>query len=1243
MIKAARSAEHIPPEQVARADSTKSNATIIRKESSSSLQIPGMLRRSNSESNKTKSFDSIKEDNSKKVVTFSQVVDQMACSFSDSSSLSDLSSCTEDFKHSVSAHVPRRTNRKLMRSNRVNKRARQAAAGGYFGHSPRGGGVGNGTSGSEADVNCESSMESIESTNANLTLHPLSALNKDPAHSKKLQKISSSDSLMSMIKSLAVNRKSASTPSSPQLSQDGDAASISSGFPTPLTTPDTPCGKTAIFSPRGQTAKDHHAIQKHRRISGDSTSSSPSMSPTRASSQIMVEVLDPLNPKQPGETRTVSSSGQASTGEGPASNTPTITLEVPNFNFGKCLSPIKELPSPIPTPIPSPLPHSRGRLGSIQSGQHHGAQAGLDEISTSSSSSSGKSTSTSSVASAKSKAVKALSARRSSFTAFCKKAAGAGKHRRTSLAKISLSRSDDIDDDNCIPMKELVKKDESGCDYNEISIAVPTFAVPPRPTIKSVISRPIPMITLTEPDSDMDFDDEDEELINVMNNCMDGDVPSIAVSPPSPRPGRHEMITAFNLPSDTSGDDSFESDEPVRPVISVIVSPVKAKKASTEIKKNSSNGSCKARPPPLTIVNSNYGSEGSDETGQQSLKQDTLSKPEPTSVQAPSGKTAVATIVSASGVTSLASSSIGVPRPIELREGRSISPNVENMNNSNLVRSAKLVKQNNILEGRNALLKQSENVTEEVIQVTIKKDNGGGGGNKIEDMDFLSPPGTKFDSTPRSRSQSVEIPEYQMLSALQKNNPAERKLSLTKPTIQIPPAPMMAINVMVQPPTPTASNNTSSLAAWESERDEGLVALMQKRSQQGQIKTAEIKAAAASWTGIRLGSPPAQRSELTLRPPDTTDKPRPLDLPNIGPAIMVTPMSEIESDDQTEPIAVHHIPIPVTSTKTMHYLSPFTIITTSCTSRTTSESNLSSSGYSSMASPGPSRSGSSNPLCISESEDTSTPTKTTTTFFPKLSVTPPTLLGVNNSSGVGGAAVVIRRPNNLLKSPSVDSESSDPVNANYKKIFTSAHKAPLMAARYRTDSETTDEQCIPEDEVDDDVLDVGAEAEVVEGKTCKEEKLQTQDGDDNLDCSEEDVSPNCDVVPQITLEVQSSTESDKTVLSTTTVRDALSAILPSTSANSLASSEASSSAFKLGNNKQNKLSLTLPEIIVQPCTPAPSSPSAESSPTAVRPASLSSSSTPSSSSLSIGGETLSMTVITVQQLILPLHKKPSSI
>ena len=152
---------------------------------------------------------------------------------------------------SIFSHVPssRRGPRKLMRSNRMSKRAQrqqQQQAGGYFGRThPLGQ-----TSGSE-DL-YESSMESIESnsaTTAGLTLHPLSALNQaqqNSGNSKKLQKISSTDSLMCMIKNLAVNRMSTSTPSSPQLSENGDGIS-SGGFPTPLTTPDTPCTAKSIF------------------------------------------------------------------------------------------------------------------------------------------------------------------------------------------------------------------------------------------------------------------------------------------------------------------------------------------------------------------------------------------------------------------------------------------------------------------------------------------------------------------------------------------------------------------------------------------------------------------------------------------------------------------------------------------------------------------------------------------------------------------------------------------------------------------------------------------------------------------------------------------------------------------------------------------------------------------------------------------------------------------------------------
>lgn len=83
-------------------------------------------------------------------------------------------------------------------------------------------------------------------------------------------------------------------------------------------------------------------------------------------------------------------------------------------------------------------------------------------------------------------------------------------------------------------------------------------------------------------------------------------------------------------------------------------------------------------------------------------------------------------------------------------------------------------------------------------------------------------------------------------------------------------------------------------------------------------------------------------------------------------------LSEAESDAESiSPAAKssghHH----GASASGMTYLSPFSMSARG--DHTASESNLSSSGYSSMASPGPSRCGSSNPLCPSEMEDQGPP------------------------------------------------------------------------------------------------------------------------------------------------------------------------------------------------------------------------------------------------------------------------------
>lgn len=103
------------------------------------------------------------------------------------------------------------------------------------------------------------------------------------------------------------------------------------------------------------------------------------------------------------------------------------------------------------------------------------------------------------------------------------------------------------------------------------------------------------------------------------------------------------------------------------------------------------------------------------------------------------------------------------------------------------------------------------------------------------------------------------------------------------------------------------------------------------------------------------------------------EKPTSLDLSFTTPMITVTSnMSELESD--IEPMSPAPNKIAGTSTLLapvnqvgMCYLSPFAMCTRA--DRTISESNLSSSGYSSMASPGPSRCGSSNPLYSNEMED----------------------------------------------------------------------------------------------------------------------------------------------------------------------------------------------------------------------------------------------------------------------------------
>lgn len=100
------------------------------------------------------------------------------------------------------------------------------------------------------------------------------------------------------------------------------------------------------------------------------------------------------------------------------------------------------------------------------------------------------------------------------------------------------------------------------------------------------------------------------------------------------------------------------------------------------------------------------------------------------------------------------------------------------------------------------------------------------------------------------------------------------------------------------------------------------------------------------------------------------DKPTSLDLLCIPPTITITPNTGDSSDNDLNVMPSdgklmdnrNQLRVPSAG---MCYLSPFSM----CSRNDRSEGNLSSSGYSSMASPGPSRCGSNNPLLPGEMED----------------------------------------------------------------------------------------------------------------------------------------------------------------------------------------------------------------------------------------------------------------------------------
>ena len=128
----------------------------------------------------------------------------------------------------------------------------------------------------------------------------------------------------------------------------------------------------------------------------------------------------------------------------------------------------------------------------------------------------------------------------------------------------------------------------------------------------------------------------------------------------------------------------------------------------------------------------------------------------------------------------------------------------------------------------------------------------------------------------------------------------------------------------------------------------------------------EIKGNEASWLNVHLGSPPLkkedqsfyfkthpnQETHIAKKTIQTFEQPQSLDCDNMAPMIKITPMSDMESDSDCN--IVHGKSSMSYINPAMDYLSPLTILVPGSphqipVSTCSSESNLSSRGYSSMA------------------------------------------------------------------------------------------------------------------------------------------------------------------------------------------------------------------------------------------------------------------------------------------------------
>ncbi|XP_058443100.1 uncharacterized protein LOC131425318 isoform X3 [Malaya genurostris] len=251
-------------------------------------------------------------------------------------------------------------------------------------------------------------------------------------------------------------------------------------------------------------------------------------------------------------------------------------------------------------------------------------------------------------------------------------------------------------------------------------------------------------------------------------------------------------------------------------------------------------------------------------------------------------------------------------------------------------------------------IRSPQNMYDESMSVTFSGNYSGYNNSKPDQVTIeINHPDSDTDSpTPMNMSSQSDSASSNSSSKSRKNSPN------------------ISISIDVQPPTPKREKP-------ERPRDLVIPELIIQQPSPTKERSSVV---------IFPGSPPPQRAsigETSFYFPNKQqqkrllkqwEKPGSLDLPFEPPMITVTSnMNEVESDaDCMSPAATGkpHLAnrLGVTGSSVgMCYLSPFSMCTRG--ERAPSESNLSSSGYSSMASPGPSRCGSSNPLCPSEMED----------------------------------------------------------------------------------------------------------------------------------------------------------------------------------------------------------------------------------------------------------------------------------